>query len=131
MAKEYNPVYDLNGDGIIDDADVDILKQYMSVVQVDYSDPLSVQADFNDDGAITGAEFSMMLEYYGSMRSDYGDPDVWKRRDEEILQANIDRAAEIKRKIWWEETKTMILVGGLILGVVIMSGKKPKSRRRK
>ena len=131
MAKEYNPVYDLNADGIIDDADVDILKHYMSMVQVDYTDPLSVQADFNGDGVITGAELSMLFDYHGAMSPDYGDPGVWQRREEESLQANIDRYEEMKKNLRGEENKTMFLVGALIFGLVLMSGNKPKSRRRR
>lgn len=62
-------VYDLNKDGKVDQADVEILKQYFGKA-VDPSDPLSVACDFNHDGVIDISDFGELSLYAGVLKGD-------------------------------------------------------------
>jgi hypothetical protein len=55
----YDPQYDLNRDGFVDQLDIDIAIQYMNTA-VNPNDPISVQADFNHDGYIDELDFSLL-----------------------------------------------------------------------
>jgi hypothetical protein len=56
------PNYDLNGDGVVNQKDIDILTTYMGTF-VNPADPVSVQADFNEDGIIDMSEVSELVAY--------------------------------------------------------------------
>ena len=55
--------YDLNGDGVVDQKDIDILVEHYG--PVDYSDPMSVLCDFNGDGRVSAIDGSMLLDRIG------------------------------------------------------------------
>jgi hypothetical protein len=67
MMAVYDPKYDLNKDGKIDQLDMDILTTYYGMV-VDPSDPMSVASDFNNDGIINVLDYGALVEHLGAVR---------------------------------------------------------------
>lgn len=64
----YDAKYDLNKDGVIDDADFDIFQSYF-MQEVDPYDPMSVACDFNGDGIINISDYGLFAVHYGAKRS--------------------------------------------------------------
>lgn len=70
----YNPLYDLNGDGRIDDIDLALLEKSLFSRRGDYN--YSILADFNNDGIIDLQDFNNFISCFGSTASgerDYQD----------------------------------------------------------
>jgi hypothetical protein len=57
-------IYDLDGDGIVTDADMIIFKTYYGK-PVNINDPINVRADYNGDGIVNIADFGTLSAHYG------------------------------------------------------------------